>query len=154
MATVPRWRGFCWSRVRGFVDDGRRVRRWRRRFERRHTDMRGTKWSGAGKCGAGERQANGQGAHEPLCRQHRHVPTVTPHVSGAAEIYDLSLKLHCAVGKPLLRGKPPGVRNGQRPLRRSAKRASGEVSLYSGIQTPKKSKPHWLKPWFQIGFSL
>ncbi len=45
-------------------------------------------------------------------------------------------------------------RDEQRPLRRSAKRASREVSPYSGIQTPKKSKPHWLNPGFQLGFSL
>jgi hypothetical protein len=34
-----------------------------------------------------------------------------------------------------------------------AERALREVILYSGIQTPKKSKPHWLNPGFQIGFS-
>jgi hypothetical protein len=45
-------------------------------------------------------------------------------------------------------------RDRQRPLRRSAKRASREVTLYSGIQTPKKLKPHWLNPGFHIGFSL
>jgi hypothetical protein len=43
--------------------------------------------------------------------------------------------------------------NGQRPLRQSAKRASGEVSLYSGIQTPKKLKPNWLNCGFQEGVS-
>ncbi len=94
MATMPRWRGFCWSRARGFVDDGHRVWRRGRRLERRHTNVRVTQWSGAGKCGADEHQANGQGAHEPLCRQHRHVTTVTPHVGDAAEIYGLPLKLH------------------------------------------------------------
>jgi len=36
---------------------------------------------------------------------------------------------------------------------RSAKRASGEVSLYSGIQTPKKLKPNWLNCGFQKGVS-
>jgi hypothetical protein len=43
---------------------------------------------------------------------------------------------------------------GQRPLRQSAKRASGEVNLYSGIQTPKKLNPNWLNCWLQNGVSL
>jgi hypothetical protein len=155
MATSMWGRSLCRPWVRGFVDDGNGVWRWRRRrLDRRHRNVRGTQWSGAGQCGADEHQANGQGAHEALCRQHRHVPTVTLHIGDAAAIRGLSPKVHRDVGKPLLGGKPPGVRNGQRPLRRSAKRASGEVSLYSGIHTPKKLKPHWLKPWFQIGFSL
>jgi len=33
---------------------------------------------------------------------------------------------------------------GNARLRQSAKRASCEVAFYSGIQTPKKLKPHWL----------
>ena len=94
MTTMPRWRGFCWSWVRGFVDDGHRIWRWRRASNAGIPTCAPTQWSGAGKCGADEHQANGQGAHEPLCRQHRHVITVTPHVGDAAEIYGLPLKLH------------------------------------------------------------
>jgi hypothetical protein len=41
----------------------------------------------------------------------------------------------------------------QRPPRRAARRARRVTSFYSGIQTPKKLKPHWLKCGFQKGFS-
>jgi hypothetical protein len=64
-----------------------------------------------------------------------------------------SPKVHRVVGKPLLGGQVQLLANGQRPLRQPAKRASGEVSLYSGIQTPKKLKPNWLNCGFQKGVS-
>src|SRR5271156_2945218 len=64
-----------------------------------------------------------------------------------------SPNVHRVVGKPLLGGRVQLLANGQRPLRQSAKRASGEVSLYSGIQTPKKLKPNWLNCGFQKGVS-
>jgi hypothetical protein len=47
------------------------------------------------------------------------------------------------------RGCPQVTDREQRPLGQLAKRPSCEPVSYSGIQTPKKSKPHWLKPWFQ-----
>ena len=47
-------------------------------------------------------------------------------------------------GQTVTRQKARQLATGQRPLRRSAKRASGEENFYSGIQTPKKSNPNWL----------
>src|ERR1700689_2875796 len=55
-----------------------------------------------------------------------------------------SSQFECSCGQTVIGRMGERLANGQRPLRQSAKRASGEVSLYSGIQTPKKLKPNWL----------
>jgi len=93
----------------------------------------------------GVRQCGRADQHESRCEGRRRYPSA-PTGQNAG--------FHAGSVVPRHRNFAELAINEQRPLRQSAKRASRKVSLYSGIQTPKKSKPHWLKPGFQVGFSL